>query len=88
MFINKTRSNVAYLVSFLPNCIYQVKRLDSDKRRTKQMKSYKTQAEIEARMAEIQELDKVATPYNIAKERAREWVALRNQLRELKKAGN
>jgi len=52
------------------------------------MKNYKTQAEIEARMAEIQELDKVATPYNIAKERAREWVALRNQLRELKKAGN
>ena len=53
------------------------------------MKSYKTQAEIEARMAEIQELDKVATPYNIAKERAREWVALRNQLRQIKaQAGN
>jgi hypothetical protein len=31
MFINKIRPNVAYFVSFLPNCIYQAKTPDLDK---------------------------------------------------------
>lgn len=87
MFINKTRRNVAFFEHLVSDLLYQAKTLDTDK--GQKMKNYKTQAEIKARMAEIDELAKVATPYNIAQERAREWVALRNQLRQIKaKAGN